>query len=120
MTLYLDKTIIKYQLPFEKKYTLFFSEREFAKALRRRLDDDEYVSDDFLIQEAYMHGEWEHVDPNKVLTLVDQDNVTATLVNQDNGTATFEDEYARRYYIDYEVVTEYYWHTATNRKQQKI
>ena len=110
MTLYLDNTIIKYQLPFEKKYRLFFNEREFAKALRRRLDDDEYASDDFLIQEAYMHGEWEHVDPNKVLTLVDQDNVTAT----------FEDEYARRYYIDYEVITEYYWHTATNRKQQKI
>ncbi len=105
-----DNTIIKYQLPFEKKYTLFFSEREFAKTLRRRLSEDEYSSDDFLIQEAYMHDEWEHVDPNKVLTLVDQDNVTAT----------FEDEYARRYYIDYEVVTEYYWHTATKRKQQKI
>ena len=105
-----DKTIIKYQLPFEKKYTLFFSEREFAKTLRRRLGEDEYASDDFLIQESYMHDEWEHVDPNKVLTLVDQDNVTAT----------FEDEYARRYYIDYEVVAEYYWHTATNRKQQKI
>ena len=105
-----DEVIIKYQLPFEKKYTLFFCEREFAKTLRRRLGEDEYASDDFLIQEAYMHGEWEHVDPNKVLTLVDQDNVTAT----------FEDEYARRYYIDYEVVTKYYWHTATKRKQQKI
>lgn len=110
MTLYLDNTIIKYQLPFEKKYRLFFNEREFARFLRRFLGEDEYVSDDFLIQESHLHGEWEHVDPNKVLTLVDQDNVTAT----------FEDEYARRYYIDYEVVTQYYWHTATKTKQQKI
>lgn len=104
--IYLNDTIIKYQLPFQKKYTLFFSEREFAKTLRRRLGEDEYASDDFLIQEAYVHDEWEAVDPNKVLTLVDEGKYVST----------FQDEYGRKYYVDHEVVTKYYWYTATKRK----
>ena len=101
-----DDTIIKYQLPFEKKYTLFFTEHELAKALRRRLGEDEYASDDFLIQEAYMHDEIEYVNPEEVLTLVDEGKYTST----------FQDEYGRKYYVDHEVVTQYHWWTGSIKK----
>lgn len=100
---YSDDAIIKHQLPNDKRYTLFFTDAECARFLRRFLGEDEYSSDDFLIQEAYMNEEIEYVNPEEVLTLVDEGKYTST----------FQDEYGRKYYVDHEVVTQYHWHTGS-------
>ncbi len=58
----MEEEIIKFKWELEKEYKYFKSIDELVKELRNgKVDEDNELSDDFIINESYNLGEWEYI-----------------------------------------------------------
>ncbi len=58
----MKEEIIKFKWELEKEYKYFKSIDELVKELRNgKVDEDNELSDDFIINESYNLGEWEYI-----------------------------------------------------------